>query len=61
MVGAHERSINGKFRELRLAWKKKKHHDRGTSPYHFPVCSGVARAFPGGRTAHPEDQNEEEN
>ena len=23
--------------------------------------SGVARAFPGGRTAHPEDQNEEEN
>ena len=24
-------------------------------------CSGVARAFPGGRLAHPEDQNEEEN
>ena len=23
--------------------------------------SGVARAFPGGRTAHPENQNEEEN
>ena len=23
--------------------------------------SGVARAFPGGRLAHPEDQNEEEN
>ena len=23
--------------------------------------SGVARAFPGGRAAHPEDQNEEEN
>ena len=22
---------------------------------------GVARAFPGGQTAHPEDQNEEEN
>ena len=25
------------------------------------VFSGVARAFPGGRLAHPEDQNEEEN
>ena len=25
------------------------------------VCSGVARAFPGGRLAHPEGQNEEEN
>ena len=25
------------------------------------VVSGVARAFPGGRTAHPENQNEEEN
>ena len=25
------------------------------------VVSGVARAFPGGRLAHPEDQNEEEN
>ena len=24
-------------------------------------CSGVARAFPGGRLAHPEGQNEEEN
>ena len=23
--------------------------------------SGVARAFPGGQAAHPEDQNEEEN
>ena len=23
--------------------------------------SGVARAFPGGRAAHPEDKNEEEN
>ena len=23
--------------------------------------SGVARAFPGGRVAHPESQNEEEN
>ena len=23
--------------------------------------NGVARAFPGGRAAHPEDQNEEEN
>ena len=26
-----------------------------------PVPSGVARAFPGGRVAHPESQNEEEN
>ena len=25
------------------------------------VCSGVARPFPGGRLAHPEVQNEEEN
>ena len=25
------------------------------------LASGVARAFPGGRAAHPEDQNEEEN
>ena len=25
------------------------------------VVSGVARAFPGGRVAHPEGQNEEEN
>ena len=25
------------------------------------ASSGVARAFPGGRLAHPEDQNEEEN
>ena len=25
------------------------------------VRSGVARAFPGGRVAHPEDQIEEEN
>ena len=25
------------------------------------ACSGVARAFPSGRLAHPEDQNEEEN
>ena len=25
------------------------------------VSSGVARAFPGGRVAHPEGQNEEEN
>ena len=25
------------------------------------ICSGVARAFPGGRVAHPESQNEEEN
>ena len=23
--------------------------------------SGIARTFPGGRAAHPEDQNEEEN
>ena len=27
----------------------------------FILDSGVARAFPGGRAAHPEDQNEEEN
>ena len=26
-----------------------------------PLISGVARAFPGGRLAHPEDQIEEEN
>ena len=25
------------------------------------IISGVARAFPGGRVAHPEGQNEEEN
>ena len=25
------------------------------------LISGVARAFPGGRLAHPEGQNEEEN
>ena len=25
------------------------------------MASSVARAFPGGRLAHPEDQNEEEN
>ena len=25
------------------------------------LASGVARAFPGGRVAHPEGQNEEEN
>ena len=25
------------------------------------IFSGVARAFPGGRVAHPEGQNEEEN
>ena len=24
-------------------------------------CSGVARAFPGGRLAHPDNNNEEEN
>ena len=35
MVGAHERRIDGKFRERQLAWKKD--HDRGTSPYHFPI------------------------
>ena len=33
--GAHEGRIDGKFRERRLAWKKG--HDRGTSPYHFPM------------------------
>ena len=27
----------------------------------FVIGSGVARAFPGGRPAHPEGQNEEEN
>ena len=26
-----------------------------------PAISGVAKAFPGGRLAHPENQNEEEN
>ena len=31
---AHERRIDGKFRERRLAWKKG--NDRGTSLYHFP-------------------------
>ena len=29
--------------------------------YCVPRSSGVARAFPGGRLAHPEGQNEEEN
>ena len=29
--------------------------------YIGPTFSGVARAFPGGRVAHPERQNEEEN
>ena len=29
--------------------------------YNCIACSGVARAFPGGRATHPEDQNEEEN
>ena len=29
--------------------------------YYCTDCSGVARAFPGGRLAHPEGQNEEEN
>ena len=28
---------------------------------HINFNSGVARAFPGGRAAHPKDQNEEEN
>ena len=27
----------------------------------YSVNSGIARAFPGGRLAHPEGQNEEEN
>ena len=27
----------------------------------IPIFSGVARAFPGGRLAHPENQNEEKN
>ena len=30
-------------------------------PFLWGVCSGVARAFPGGQLAHPEGQNEEEN
>ena len=35
---------------------------KGTSTCSSPaVASGVARAFPGGRAAHPENQNEEEN
>ena len=33
--GAHERHIDGKFKDRRLAWKKG--HDRGTYPYHFPM------------------------
>ena len=32
MVGAHERRIDGKFRERRLAWKKK-----GSWPQNIPV------------------------
>ena len=41
--------------------------DAWSLPLHSPLpgenqsCSGVARAFPGGRVAHPEGQNEEEN
>ena len=35
MGGAHEWRIDGKFRERRLACKKG--HDRGTSPYQFPM------------------------
>ena len=31
------------------------------SHFFFRLYSGVARAFPGGRLAHPEGQNEEEN
>ena len=30
-------------------------------PHEYLISSGVARAFPGGRVAHPESQNEEEN
>ena len=33
----------------------------GTQHTRPNISSGVARAFPGGRTAHPEDQHEEEN
>ena len=29
--------------------------------FFLPKISGVARAFPGGRVAHPAGQNEEEN
>ena len=29
--------------------------------YNCIACSGVAKAFPGGQAAHPEDHNEEEN
>ena len=34
---------------------------RTKGKYSGDACSGVARAFPGGRLAHPEGQNEEEN
>ena len=34
---------------------------RSTFLFHLNICSGVVRAFQGGRAAHPEDQNEEEN
>ena len=41
------------------------HTDPGLYPpllhFLFPLSSSVARAFPGGRVAHPESQNEEEN
>ena len=33
--GAHERCFDDKFRERQQAWKKG--HERGTSPYHFPI------------------------
>ena len=36
MVGAHERRIDGKFRERRQAWKKKKKKKRSW-PRHIPV------------------------
>ena len=36
------------------------HYKLGTGRV-FNNCSGVARAFPGGWLAHPDDQNEEEN
>ena len=37
--------------------KKKKQMESNSNE----AVSGVARAFPGGRLAHPEGQNEEEN
>ena len=44
------------FKNLSGAWTHKT--DRGYEA--IMITSGVARAFPGGRLAHPEGQNEEE-